>query len=199
MVCSPNVSVMMEIIMLALVCLLLAKAKPRRRRMTGTYIKGNIDINADLGTLAARTALVVPTADQVSESARLTSIDNIYGLADFSPTVDVGPVVFGVAHGDYTAVEIEEWMELQTGWDVADLVSREISSRLIRRIGTFEESDSSTISSTFNDGKPMKTRLNWALRSGQGLDFWVYNAGTAAFVTTVPRLVVNGHANIFTK
>ncbi len=165
----------------------------------GTYIKGNIDLNANLGTLAGVTAQAVPTQDTVSERARVTSIDCAYALSNFTPTADVGPVIIGVAHGDYSQAEIEEWIELSTGWDVADLVSREISSRLIRRIGVFEDPDSAAGVAVLNDGKPIKTRLNWGLNSGQGLDFWVYNSGSAAFVTTTPDLMIKGHANIFTK
>ncbi len=165
----------------------------------GTYIKGNIDLEADLGSLAAATAIAVPTQDQVSERARCTSIDCTYALSDFTPTAGVGPVIVGVAHGDYSQAEIEEWIELATGWDVSDLVSREISSRLIRRIGVFEDPDSAAGVAVLNDGKPIKTRLNWPLNSGQGLDFWVYNSGSAAFVTTTPDLSVKGHANLFTK
>ncbi len=165
----------------------------------GAYIKGNIDLNANLGTLAGVTAQAIPTADSVSERARCTSIDCVYALSNFTPTADVGPVVIGVAHGDYTQAEIEEWLELATGWDVADLVSREISSRLIRRIGVFEDPDSAAGVAVLNDGKAIKTRLNWPLNSGQGLDFWVYNSGSAAFVTTTPDLMIKGHANLFTK
>ncbi len=165
----------------------------------GTYIKGNIDLEANLGTLAGTTLQAVPTTDQVSERTRLTSIDCSYSLSDFTPTADVGPVIVGVAHGDYSQAEIEEWVELATGWDVADLVSREISSRLIRRIGVFETVGDANDVFVLNDGKPIKTRLNWPLESGQGLDFWVYNSGSAAFVTTTPDIGIKGHANLFTK
>ncbi len=165
----------------------------------GTYIKGNIDLEASLGSLAATTVIAVPTQDTVSERARVTSIDCIYALSDFTPVADVGPLVVGVAHGDYSQAEIEEFLELATGWDVADLVSREISSRLIRRIGVFEEVSDATSITTLNDGKPIKTRLNWPLNSGQGLDFWVYNSGSANVSGTTPDLMVKGHANIFTK
>ncbi len=189
----------MWLIYITLIVMMVIMAKPRRRRMAGTYVKGNIDIDTNLGTLAATTLQAIPVGDTVTEVMRCTSIDCTYALTDFTPTADVGPIVVGVAHGDYSAAEIEEWVELATGWDVGDLVSREISSRLIRRIGIFEDVSDPQGVAVLNDGKPIKTRLNWELQTGKTLDFWVYNSGSAAVVTTTPDLTVKGHANLFRR
>ena len=35
-----------------------------------------------------------------------------------------------------------------------------------------------------NDGKPVKTRLNWMIPDGKGINMWSYNAGDAANLTT---------------
>ncbi len=43
----------------------------------------------------------------------------------------------------------------------------------------------------------LKTKLNWTLAEGDGLDFWIYNMGTAAVATTVPQFVVFGNASIW--
>ncbi len=165
----------------------------------GGYIKGNIDLNFNLGSLAAADVITQAVQDSVSERSRITSVDAVYGLSNFTPTADSGPLIIGVAHSDYTDAEIEEWIELATGWDVGDLQSREISSRLIRRIGQFDSPADATAFVALNDGKAIKTRLNWPLNSGQTLDFWVYNTGTAALATTTPDVSIAGHANLFTK
>ncbi len=163
------------------------------------YVKGNIDLNFNLGSLAGADVLAQATQDAVSERSRITSIDCSYAISNQTPTADAGPLIMGVSHSDYSDAEIEEWIELQTGWDVADLVSREISSRLIRRIGTFPGVEVATEDAVLNNGRPVKTRLNWPLESGQNLKFWVYNTGTAALATTTPDCSVAGHANLFTK
>ncbi len=190
----------MLVILVIGVIIAVAVATPMMaRKMRGTYVKGNIDLESNLGTLAGTTLQAIPAGDVVTERARVTSIDCTYSLSDYTPIADVGPVIVGVAHGDYSQAEIEEWVELVTGWDVGDRVSREVSSRLIRRIGVFDIGGNAVATDvhTLNDGKPIKTRLNWPLATGQTLDFWVYNSGTGAFATTTPDLGVKGHANLF--
>ncbi len=165
----------------------------------GGYIKGNIDLNFNLGALAAADVVTQATQDAVTESARLTSIDCSYAVSNQTPTADAGPLIMGVCHSDYTDAEVEEWIELTTGWDVADLVSKEVSSRLIRRIGTFPGVEAATEDAVLNNGRPIKTKLNWPLKTAQNIRFWVYNTGSAALATTTPDCSVAGHANLFTK
>jgi len=162
------------------------------------YIKGNIDFTMDIGSLAASDVISQAVADSVSERSIVTSVQCSYALSDFTPAAGEGPLSVGVCHGDYTDAELEEWIELSTGWDVADLVSREVSGRKIRKIGTFAApSDPADIVNLF-DGRMRKTKLNWILNSGQTIRFWIYNAG-AQLGGTTPDLDVQGHANIFTK
>ena len=163
------------------------------------YIKGNIDLNWNIGALAAADVVTQATQDAVSERARLTSIDCVYGLSNYTPTADAGPLIFGLCHSDYTDAEVEEWIENTTGWDVADLQSREISGRLIRRIGQFDSPPTAGDFVAFNEGRRVKTRLNWMLNTGQNVRFWIYNPGTQALATTTPDMSVQGHANLFTK
>ncbi len=179
--------------------LLLMLAKRKRGRSMAGYIHGNIDLNYNLGTLAASDVLTQAVQDTVSERTRCTSIVCTYALSNYTPTADAGPLIQGVAHSDYSDAEIEEWIELSTGWDVGDRVSREISSRLIRRLGTFQSPSSPTEFTELNDGRMIKTRLNWMLETGQNLKFWTYNTGSAALATTTPDVSVAGHANLFTK
>ncbi len=48
-----------------------------------------------------------------------------------------------------------------------------------------------------NDGKPIKTKLNWILQEGQTLAFVGYNMGSVQVQTTTPDVRILGHANLW--
>ncbi len=174
----------------------MAKHPKRRSRKMGRYIRGNIDEKIPLGTLAPVTGLRQAVGDVLTEKARCTSVEALYSLKDLTAADNAGPIEIGVAHSDYSLVEIEEWIEQTTGWNEGDKVAKEISSRFIRRIGVFDAADLETV--VLNDGRKIKTRLNWGLTTGQTLAFWVYNQGSAALSgTTNGDVHVSGHANLF--
>ncbi len=192
---------MLEILVLAIAGLaLLQMAKRRRRRRMGRYIRGNIDVDIAGGTLAGATAVLGATADQVVERAYLSSIVCQYSFAGFTGGDNIGPVSVGVAHGDYSLAEIEAYLEAATSWNEGDLVAREVSQRKIRRIGTFTTTAASAgEANVLNDGKSIRTKLGWILNTGQGLNFWLYNQGSAAFATTDPNVHIWGHANLWPR
>ncbi len=165
----------------------------------GKYLRGNIEVDMDLGTLAARTAIVQGVGDVVSESMLVSSVVARYSLSNLSALVNSGPILVGLAHSDYTAAEIEAFLEDTTGWAIGDLVAQEISSRKIRRIGVFDQEGSATNAFSLNDGKPIKVKLNWLLATGQTVDIWAYNLGTAALGTTDPNVNIQGHANLWLR
>ncbi len=166
----------------------------------GRYIRGNVDEGMSLGTLAAATGIIVPFDETVNERTLVSSIEAAYALSDVTPGAGIGPVIVGVAHSDYTLAEIEEWIENTGSWNEGDMISsREIGRRLIRRVGTFDEPGSATATVTLNDGKPVKTKLNWVLLQGQGLSLWAYNKGSAAFATTSPSVFCDGHVNLWPR
>ncbi len=107
---------------LAAITALLALAKRRGsgRRKMGKYIRGNIAENMALGTLAANT-LISGTTDTVNERTLISSVVASYSLSGFTAGDNIGPVLVGLAHGDYSDAEIEEWVENQTSWDEGDL------------------------------------------------------------------------------
>ncbi len=186
------------ILLLLVAMILMAKKPSKRRRMTG-YFAGNIDMDMPLGTLAAQTVLLQGVGDVVAEKTFVSSIHNTYTLQGMSPGDNIGPLMVGVAHSDYSTGEVEAWIELSTGWSQADLVSRETANRLIRKIGVFESPLNSGVSSSLNDGRAIKTKLNWTLISGQSLNFFVYNLGTAALGTTDPDVHIEGKANLWAR
>ncbi len=189
---------------LALVVLLLAaahKGKPKGRRSMGKYTKGRINFLLDLGTLAAQTLVSADNAQTVDEITLVSSIVATYSIDQWTTGAGIGPVTVGVAHSDYTDAEIEAVIENTGAWRRSDLVAQEIANRKVRIIGTFETpvAGTATSSRVLNDGKPIKTKLNWTLRTGQTLAFWAFNDGENPFATTDPDLRIQGHANLWER
>ncbi len=193
---------MVEIFLLLAILIGMAKRKgSRRRRMTG-YMKGMIEENLSLGTLASG-VLVSDTWDEaVVERTLISSIKVTWSLDNLTPSQ--GPFRFGVAHSDYTDAEIQEVIDNAGAWDPGNKISQEISKRLVRTIGVFasETVGSSTLNIqdlVLNDGKPVTTKLNWMLQTGDTLKMWVHNRGADAVSVTVPVLKADGHANLWQR
>ncbi len=172
------------------------KNNPSRRKR-GRYIRGRIDEGLALGTLAAKTLVVDTWDDTVTERSLVSSIVAAWSLDEL--TSNQGPIMVGVAHSDYTAAEIEEVIENAGSWTEGDKISQERAKRLVRTIGIFagEDTQAGAADWTLNDGKPIKTKLNWILNVGQTLDMWAYNMSADALTTTVPILQAQGHANLW--
>ncbi len=168
--------------------------KGRKRSMSG-YYKGNVDESLGLGTLASNT-LVSDTWDEtVNEKSLLSSIVATWSLDQL--TLSQGPISFGVAHSDYTDAEIEEVIENAGSWDRGNKIAREMARRQVRVIGVFEGLGETVQDVNFNDGRPIKTKLNWVLQTGDTLKMWAYNDSATALSTTAPTMKSKGHANLW--
>ncbi len=190
---------MLEIlVVMAAIAIMMAKHPKRRRRM-GRYIRGDMDEQLSLGTLAAKTAVKGNFDQTVNERSLISSIVATWAMTSFTKSTGDGPIMVGVAHSDYSAAEIEETLEASGSWDEGDKVQQEVSKRLIRRIGIFENPVDEAAAVVLNDGKPIKTKLNWIVNQGQTLSLWAYNTGTSALATTAPVVSALGHANIFPR
>jgi len=165
----------------------------------GRYIRGSVDETLQLGTLASKDVGFGLFDEVVNERTLVTSLVAAYSMVGLTPEAGAGPILVGIAHGDYTAAEIEEWIETTDSWDEGNLVEQETAGRKIRKIGIFRTPDSATESTRLNDGKPIRTKLNWILTQGQTISLWAYNMGAAPLSTTDPRIDVQGHANLFPK
>ncbi len=161
--------------------------KPRRKRTR--LIKGNVDESIALATLAPNTGLLSPT-DVVTERSFLLSTEMVYGLR--GAAVGEGPIRLYWAHSDYSLVEIEEFIELQTGWQEADLVAMEIGKRKIRLIGEFAGVSIATEDEVLNEGRVLKTKLGFIVNSSQGLNLVVYN-DSGANLSTGSIVEFKGH------
>ncbi len=171
--------------------------KPKSRRSRRQYVKGDINLGLDLGTLGAGVLTSQINAEVAVEKTLVSSIKCQYSLSEFTQAVGDGPIVVGVAHSDYTDAEMEEVLENIGSWNPGDKISQERAKRLVRIIGTFQQVDISLGNTVLNDGKPIKTKLNWTLITGASLKFWAYNQGESALATTDPDLNVIGHANLW--
>ncbi len=153
-------------------------------------------MSADISTLAGNTVVKFPAQDNVSEQAWVSSVLLAWSWDNVTLGTG-GPLWVGVAHSDYTAAEIEQWIENTTGWAMGDKVSQEVARRSIRAVGILREPLTPQESYSLNEGMPIRTKCGFRLQGGQTVAVWAYNMGTGAFSTTTPNLHVNGHANIW--
>ncbi len=185
----------------ALAAALFAKhtSSGRRRRPMGKYLRGNVNENLDLSTLGAKVAIEASFDEVVNERTLVSSIVARWSMNNFTPAATAGPILVGVAHSAYSATLIEEWIETTGSWNETDLPEQEIAQRKIRRVGIFDTPDAASDSAVLNDGKAIKTKLNWILNQSQTLVVWAYNLGNAALATTSPQVQVEGHANLWPR
>ncbi len=185
------------VLICALVIPMMARHGRRRRRNMSRYLNGAINTRLELGTLAGRVVIVENQGQVVADTMRVSSIRCTYSFSGYTLVQNAGPIVVGVSHSDYTAAEIEAYLETQGTWDVGALVEKEIRSRLVRVIGVFKNPATTGEASYLNDGKPIRTKLNWLLAEDDTLQFWAYNQGTAALATTDPSIEIQGNANLW--
>lgn len=166
----------------------------------GRYLRGGVDENLSLGTLAAATLLSAIFDETVNERTYASSAVISWSLSNWTPAAGDGPIVVGLAHSDYSDAEIEEWIENAGSWNEGDMVlSREVGRRLIKSVGQFPIPADANVGTVLNDGKPIKTKLGWILLQNQTLKYWAYNQGTSALATTSPDIRIQGFVNLFPK
>ncbi len=179
---------MLEMVMLIIIFAMMAKARPRRRRWTANMQKVNTFSSLALLTTASASLIKADLLAPGDNEFRLLSIRGLWSLRDL--TAGQGPIIVGVAHSDYSVIEIEEYLENETQLTRGDMVAtREIAKRLVRRVGVFA---GAVGEETLNDGKPLKVRLNWAMAQGTTLTFWAYNF-SGATLTTGAEALFNGN------
>ncbi len=94
----------------------------------------------------------------------------------------------GYAHNDYTVTEIKEAIESASAINIGNKVVQEQGNRLVRVVGTINTD--LDIDNRLNDGKPVKTRLNWFIPIGSAVNLFAYNDGTVMLTGAV--LKANG-------
>ncbi len=83
-----------------------------------------------------------------------------------------GPLTVGYAHSDFSVTEIKEAIEAVAAISLGDQVAQEKANRKVRIIGTFP---GAATDESLNDGRKIKTRLNWAIPIGKAINIFAYN------------------------
>lgn len=155
------------------------------------FAKIQISETIDLGTLSAGGIVTEAlTADTASQGFRCTSAVITWAVNGL--TAGQGPIAVGVAQSDYSGTEIGEFMNLATGFTRTNLISQEIQDRRIRTAGAVQGGAEAGI----NDGKPVKTKLNWLVQEGQTINMFAHNGDDGA-LTTGGKVSFTGHLNGF--
>lgn len=166
-----------------------------RKRRARRFNLRPIRVNSSLaiGALASADVISGAVTNNATNPLRVISAHLAYSIADIGAVVD-DAFAFGLAHGDYTAAEIEECLESGGSMDMGDKIALEQSSRLVREVGMISgPSDPSGGAGgiPFADGRVIRTKLNWMLSIGEALQVWVRNNSGNVY-TTGSTLAVSG-------
>ncbi len=137
-----------------------------------------------LGALATKDVISAGGTGVVTSPVRVMSVKQTYTWSNIGASDD-DTLEFGVAHSDYSAAEIEEALEATTSMDPGDKIAAERANRLVRSIGTISAALAGAAGggAPFNDGRPMKTKLNWLLTEGDSLSIWARNGSGTVYTT----------------
>ena len=160
------------------------------------YLRGHVEERLSLGALGSTTLIGNNFDDTPNERTLISSLVARWSLSDYLASSNRGPVVVGVAHGNYTDAEVEAWVEVAGSWNEGSKIEQEIAQRLCRFVGVFSGDAVKAGHDVLNDGMPIKTKLNWILNQGVTLRLWAYNTGSSALESD-PELNVFGHANLW--
>jgi len=171
--------------------------RSRRNRKFRKYLAGKVNVEVTLSGLGQKAVNTADMPSTVVEKAYCTSVDAAWSMQDFTPGVGRGPIMVGLGHTDYTNAEIEEYIENVGSWDEGNLIQQEVSKRKIRIVGIFPTPVDATHTVVLNDGKLIHTKMGIMLQTGQTLEVFAYNLGTASMATTTPRVTARGTAHLW--
>jgi len=166
----------MYVILALIAAIGLAKhgGKPKRRY---SLKRVRITPERSLTTLGSDTVLIATISGTGDLSYRAVTVKGTWTLSGL--TAGEGPITVGYAHSDYTVAEIKECLEANLSVNQGEKISNERANRLVRVVGTFAP----TANSALNDGKPIKTRLNWLISVSDSVNLFAFNEGTGALTT----------------
>ncbi len=185
-------SCLMMTILITVAAVLLTVVMAKRRRSRWGPNDKNIPFLSNLNVGAPLDGIVV-------KGTTLAASDRSYRLLSFTTqwamrghTASEGPIMVGYAHNDYSVTEIKEALEAEAAMATGDKVANEQANRLVRLVGTFQGALTDEV---LNDGKPIRTRLNWAIPLGGNVAVFAYNR-SGATLTTGSVIVNSGKARI---
>ncbi len=178
------------------------RARRRKTRNFRKYVRGQVDETLAISTLGSGALVGANFDESPIEQTFISSIVATWSITNWTRIAENGPLTVGVAMSDYSDAEVEEVIEATKSWDIGDLIAQEVSKRKVKIVGTFANVEALVTAigtQWLNQGRLIKTKLNWLLPTGKTLKLWAYNEGTAAFATTSPTVHVSGHANLWPR
>ncbi len=163
---------MLEILILV-ATLFLAKHPTRRRAMALRRVR--ITPLIALSTLGSTIAIVSGLTAGGSDTYRCVTVKATWSLTGL--TSGEGPITVGYAHSNYDVTQIKEALE-SASLDKGNKLAQEKANRLVRIVGSLSE-----VNVALNEGKPIKTRLNWLISIGDNVNSFAYNESAAALTT----------------
>ncbi len=156
------------------------KRKSRRFNLRRVRIAASLACGA-LATVDVATP--APIHAVAADKFRVISLNCSYNWLDIADAIDDG-AQFGVSHSDYTDAEVEECLEASGSIDLGDKIAQEKANRLVRQIGNFGSLSGSNLGGRmFNDGKPVRTKLNWLMSASDTVNLWVRNSSGVVWTT----------------
>ncbi len=145
-----------------------------------------------LGTLANVTVITGSVTGPADGSYRAMSHHGVWQKKN--GTAGEGPIVVGYADGDYSVTEIKECLEATASISRGDKIANERANRFVRVIGSFSGIAAEEV---LNDGKPIKTRLNWPFPADDtNLVIFAYNESGSALTT---GCLIEADGNLWVK
>ncbi len=152
------------------------------------FVRLPFQISVALSTLADNIVLKLLPIPDITEDLRVLSMDATWAIKNH--TAGEGPLDVGYADDNYSVTEIAEANIAQpTG--PGDRIQNERASRRVRKVGTFPGLSTEEV---LNDGKPIKTRLNWLITDMNTLAGWIQNRADST-LTTGCILDLSGYIN----
>ncbi len=163
------------------------------RRKGRKYPKGFVAIRVDkqitLTTLGDATIIAADLfGGNLVEDLWVNSVHLLWTIRGH--TGGEGPIEVGVAHGDYTTAELQEWAT-SNQFDPDDLIDKERNRRLVRSSGMFP---GLATEEALNNGTPLKTVVKFLIGDGKPFNIWALNSSGATLTTGT---VVEIHGTVF--
>ncbi len=164
--------------------------RAKRRKKNKNYVPIPFSGTIALSSVATNIVVVSDILANLSQDLKVIAVESYMDLLDF--TALEGPLIVGVAHGDYSVTEIKEYLDLSfTSPD--DKIAQERAGRLIRKMGVFSGLNTDE---SLNDGKPVWARkMFWKIGDGSvSLDAFAMNRGGGTLTSGLVRFSGTVHA-----
>ncbi len=166
------------------------KTYSRRKRNTKGFRVLRVNTSFALGTLGVTTWLKSVLLANLTQEIYAISADLNWSLSNLTSVQ--GPIIVGLAHGDYSVAEIKEWFQASNTLS-GDQIEQEENRRKCRDAGMFETSATVALGHVgLKDGKTVRTQLKFRIEESKDLVAWAANLGAEALSITDPIVEVYG-------